>query len=1577
MSLPSTSTAGSFRIVVDQNTRLSRPFDERVFDEQVINKLNKPEYNVRKEHLARRVVSEFDEITYEYEMEASSTNWRTSFLPFTSQFVAEVKQLCTWPADRRSSERVTRPLAMLQIFSENFLHQEFAPCNEKVPLSSFKLGSMTDPFTFRSAHAEYPNLTEDSCFILGNFYKDRKVRHTLMANFEHDNNILFIHFPYFQHGSGPDLTVFVVTIAVTYRQIRRLIINLQHGNTKKAIIYIGLNYPIEVRRSKMNSGKGKKLTEFGSSFSRGERCRSWRKVDDEELRQKICDSSFLALELDDYNDLDLYNILSRLRVKSKKFLEFTYVLEKEGFQYAEDPTKQSNVPRVPWSLELHEMPSFSAYYSIAAMFTRGAVFKDAVLCSDRQRESFLRLVMTLCEENPMIAAAVLDQFLKVIDERRELRDPVIVLKKLKERVMREKDSKAVLRTQEMNDREGYIFVRKVVVTPTRILLMPAELMMGNRALRDFAKSGENAIRIQFRDDDGLAFRTNKMGKGLIERTISEFLRDGLIIKDKHFMYVGSSNSQLRDNGCYFFEKSEMAIIKEKIMKHLDKEKFSVPKRMSRLGLYFTQAQRVTRGLKREEYLESFDFVGGNDLAGKPYTFSDGVGMISYRLAKEFAENLKLKDFVPSCIQFRYRGMKGVLSVNPVLDELNEWATINIADPKKRLHYSNNVVFRSSNKKFNTIRSKRSEAPFEVVKYSAPCRMALNRPILDILDQVAEMQSYEILEKIYRRVDELFEKQVLRAASCLTSERDARERLAELPKRIGISYLREFDGFLLTEEPFFRSLVMCTVRQSLRRLRMKSNIEIPSNKGRLVFGIVDESGQLQYDQVFCQISENVFNKHPGKAAKKIVLKGPVMMTKNPSIVAGDVRVFNAVDIPELRHLVDVVVFPKYGPRPQPDEMAGSDLDGDEYAIFWDDQLLFERSEEPIHFPRHVTIPEDVPEEQLEEEMRKFFVDYIVQDAVGVLAHAFLANSDFYGINSRVALEVAQKHATALDFPKTGKAPESLSARAERVDGIVLPPEKPDRYPDFMEKDHRKFYVSLGLNGYIYRRAKLMDNIVHRSSDRYLCSKIALDPELIVEGWNEYEEVAKSTMEEYNAQMRHILETYGIEDEAQLLSGYIMDFKARVGGAVDSHDLFGAFNVNNTVNRNVTTVFDSFRRQFFENFGGYERCTDFRDFNKPGDHHDMYERVCAPANVTLEMKKMASAYYKVTYETAQMQGSQSVKFLSFPWIAWDILSAIKRHTPMNERTNKENYMTDPFASRLTTHIERFCASWHDEYKSFEDVLMESDILSAFIEQHTGLLDIMFFLCTWADDAELFSSSFTYQHLCFILIMYGLDKFSWKPKKFVSFLNPVHEVSDPDAEPLDLNSRIGGLGFFILDFLEFLSSSHFAQMKVIDFYDAFSVKSFMDTVYLKKLREAALSTFREVAFSVSFDDFPQVAGEEVQTKGKEIEIESFKIELPHAEEKSPETGEVKRIYSLEQVEDKIKEKTGVSHVRVRQCREYRGDDGVGEMIVSARGTIEALEKLRILLSTSPQSRAPENYEWGRLFLAERILANLDLEI
>lgn len=70
---------------------------------------------------------------------------------------------------------------------------------------------------------------------------------------------------------------------------------------------------------------------------------------------------------------------------------------------------------------------------------------------------------------------------------------------------------------------------QVVITPTRVLLVVPELLMGNRVLRTFDKDGNGALRIQFRDDDGTPLRLNTVGLFLIQTTTFNTLSRGIYI----------------------------------------------------------------------------------------------------------------------------------------------------------------------------------------------------------------------------------------------------------------------------------------------------------------------------------------------------------------------------------------------------------------------------------------------------------------------------------------------------------------------------------------------------------------------------------------------------------------------------------------------------------------------------------------------------------------------------------------------------------------------------------------------------------------------------------------------------------------------------------------------------------------------------------------------------------------------------------------------------------------------------------------------------------------------------------------
>ena len=156
----------------------------------------------------------------------------------------------------------------------------------------------------------------------------------------------------------------------------------------------------------------------------------------------------------------------------------------------------------------------------------------------------------------------------------------------------------------------------------------------------------------------------------------------------------------------------------------------------------------------------------------------------------------------------------------------------------------------------------------------------------------------------------------------------------LNDRVGSTYFNFRDiakEINIVEEAFFLQLIITCGHDCVSKLQQRAKIKTSKNKARNMFGIVDEYGVLEYGQVFIQYSYindeklDVIDKPPS-VPPTILDNVKVVITKNPCYHPGDLRTFVAVDRVELRHLVDVVVFPHKGHRPHPNEISGSDLDG---------------------------------------------------------------------------------------------------------------------------------------------------------------------------------------------------------------------------------------------------------------------------------------------------------------------------------------------------------------------------------------------------------------------------------------------------------------------------------------------------------------------------------------------------------------------------------------------------------------------------------------------------------------------------
>ena len=376
----------------------------------------------------------------------------------------------------------------------------------------------------------------------------------------------------------------------------------------------------------------------------------------------------------------------------------------------------------------------------------------------------------------------------------------------------------------------------------------------------------------------------------------------------------------------------------------------------------------------------------------------------------------------------------------------------------------------------------------------------------------------------------------------------------------------------------------------------------------MIGVLDETGILKYGQVFVQYSKHIDKP---QVAKRIC-RGTVVVTKFPALAPGDIRKFEAIDVEELHHMVDCVVFPQHGHRPHPDEMAGSDLDGDEYFVTWMPELMFEGdNEEPMDFtPPQKKIHEgaiEVPD------MIEYIANYIKNDKVGLIANAHLAQADrqTMGIFSKVCIDIAEIFSKAVDFAKTGYSPD-LGEK-----------QRPYRYPDFMGKRDKSTYRSKKILGHLFRQCRHIDRLAIQQKESTL-PNVPYDAALEYPGREFFKVDAQKALKRYNRQLEAILTQYGITSESEALSGNIGRLSKRVS---ERNEIYDAKNI---ITVKVKHLWKKTRHSFFEEFGGRDILLTFSE----------------------ECLAKASAWYITTYK------QKDKKYISFPWVVHDILCEIRQ-------------------------------------------------------------------------------------------------------------------------------------------------------------------------------------------------------------------------------------------------------------------------------------------------------------------------------
>jgi len=231
------------------------------------------------------------------------------------------------------------------------------------------------------------------------------------------------------------------------------------------------------------------------------------------------------------------------------------------------------------------------------------------------------------------------------------------------------------------------------------------------------------------------------------------------------------------------------------------------------------------------------------------------------------------------------------------------------------------------------------------------------------------------------------------------------------------------------DQFLSDVLEMAVLMELRLLKHKSRI--PVEKGYHLYGLMDETGILEEDEVFCTVIED--------GQQNMITGRNLIVTRCPALHPGDVQVVNAVKVPvgsPLWKVHNCIFFSQKGSRDLPSMLSGGDLDGDQYYITWDEDMKPKCSYTPADYPRPT--PVDIGRPVTKEDMSEFFLQFMESDQLGRIAvnHRVKADVLDNGTLDPQCLTLAELHSTAVDFSKTG-IPVDLSR---------LP--KPEKYrPDF--------------------------------------------------------------------------------------------------------------------------------------------------------------------------------------------------------------------------------------------------------------------------------------------------------------------------------------------------------------------------------------------------------------------------------------------------------------------------------------------------------------------------------------------------
>ncbi|KAL2853945.1 RNA dependent RNA polymerase-domain-containing protein [Aspergillus pseudoustus] len=683
-------------------------------------------------------------------------------------------------------------------------------------------------------------------------------------------------------------------------------------------------------------------------------------------------------------------------------------------------------------------------------------------------------------------------------------------------------------------------MRSARITPSTIYFNAPSVDISNRVIRSHIHLADNFLRVKFTDEKhwGRIHSASDDSMDEVFTRVKRALANGIVVGSTRYEFLAFGNSQFREHGAYFFAPKDgvtAASIRAWMGKFSDIR--NIAKHAARLGQCFSTTRAISGCSVRIKRIDDIERNG--------YTFSDGVGKISPFLAQIAMSELKIKTPTrepPSAYQFRLGGCKGMLIVSPD------------ARPQE-------VHIRKSQFKFAA-----PHQGLEIIRWSQFSIATLNRQLILVLSTlgVTDQVFHQKLRTMLRNLNEAMQSDP-KAVHLLRKYMDPNHTTLTISQMV-------LDGFRRSNEPFVISLLTLWRVWHLKYLKEKAKIVL--DQGACLLGCMDETATLQghfygkipkkgasREEIIAALPEVFVQVYrPEDGGRYEVIEGLCILARNPSLHPGDIRVVRAVNVPDLKHLKDVVVLPQIGDRDVSSMCSGGDLDGDDYLVIWDDDLLPEDwFREPMNYTSKKA--HDLDHEVTVDEITSFFVTYMKNDCLPAIAHAHLAWGDYLddGVNEAKCIQLAQLHSDAVDYNKTGN-PAAMT-RALR----------PRKWPHFMEKnkpDHCTYHSGTVL-GQLYDAVERIDFVPSLEKDfdqRILGCNIKIS--------GDQYEFAKELKVQYDISIRRIMAQHEIKTEFEVWSTFVLGH-SNMNKDYKFHEDMGTISIG---------LLEDFRKRVYEKAGG---------------------------------------------------------------------------------------------------------------------------------------------------------------------------------------------------------------------------------------------------------------------------------------------------------------------------------------------------------------------------------------------------------